>query len=401
MDFEFVEHMPEESHNSVLGKDFGDVIYGADAQQLWLKMMAAGPVIASPLDPKHVVTTTAEASNQVLRDPGVFSSGPDALYFGSDTGAIPLQIDPPDHSRYRKLLDPLFTPKLMNAREDQIVAIVNRLIDQFIERGSCDFSNEFALPFPSEMFLTLMGLPMSELDSFQRVKEDMIRPAGNTDEERIAKQGEASMWIVNFINSAMAERETKETDDILSYFLKLEKEGILTREETLNICILFIPAGLDTVTDSLENTFAYLAQHPEHRKQIVDNPDLIHLAVEELLRYETPVPSVVRITRQDTEVSGCPLSKGTRVRVSLAAINLSDTTVVNPMDVDFTREINPHVAFGAGIHRCVGSYLARIELRVALREWHKRIPEYSLQPGFELKYRRGLREIDQLPLVFG
>lgn len=400
MELNFVDQLPEESHNSVIGRDFGDAIYGADAQLFWRRMMEFGPVLQAPNNPLHVATVTAEASNQVLRDPAVFSSGPEALYFGSDTGAIPLQVDPPDHSRYRKLLDPLFTPKLMNAREPQIAAIVNRLIDSFIDRGECDFSTEFATPFPSEMFLTLMGLPMSELKAFLKAKEDMIRPGGNNEEERIAIMAQASGWIVNIINESLAQREKEQSDDILSYFLKLEKDGVLTREEILNICILFIPAGLDTVTDSLETSFAYLAQHPEQRKMIVDNPDLLHLAVEELLRYETPVPSVARITTQDTEISGCPVSKGTRIRVSLAAINHSDTLVPNPDVVQLDREINPHVAFGAGIHRCVGSYLARIELRVAMREWHKRIPEYHLKPGHEIKYRVGLREIDHLPLVF-
>ncbi len=401
MEINFVEQVPSESHLSVLSEDFEATIYGADAQQLWRAMMEKGPILACPTIPSHVMTVTAAASREALRDPAIFSSSPEGFYFGgSDQGAIPLQIDPPKHSDYRKLLDPMFTPKIMNAREPQIVEIANRLIDSFIAKGSCDFATDFAIPFPSEMFLTLMGLPMDNLPEFLRAKDMMIRPEGNNEDERNAVKGEAAMWIVNFINNAMTERETQETDDILSYFLNLERQGVLTREETLNICVLFVPAGLDTVTDSLEMMFAYLAQNPGKRQQLVDNPDLINLAVEEMLRYETPVPGVVRITKQDTVVEGCPVAKGSQVRVSLAAINLDESTVANPMEVDFAREANPHVAFGAGVHRCVGSYLARIELRVALREWHKRIPEYSLEPGHQLMYRPNLREFNHLPIVF-
>jgi cytochrome P450 len=400
MTYPFSKQTPSESHLSVIGEDFEVTIYGADAQDVWREMSNYGPVLRCPTGAQQIMTVTADASREALRDPVIFSSSPEGFYFGSETGAIPLQVDPPKHSSYRKLLDPMFTPKIMNAREPEMIAIVNRLIDSFIANGKCDFATDFAIPFPSEMFLNLMGLPMEELPGFLRAKDMMIRPEGSSEEERNAVKGEASMWIVNLINSAMSERDKKQGDDILSYFWNLEQQGVLTREETLNICVLFVPAGLDTVTDSLEMMFAYLAQNPSQRQEILDNPDCIHLAVEELLRYETPVPGVVRVTKQDTEIQGCPIAKGTQVRVNLAAINLSDSTVPNPFEVDFAREANPHVAFGAGIHRCVGSYLARIELRVAMREWHKRIPNYQIEPGHVLQYRQGLREFNHMPLVF-
>jgi cytochrome P450 len=208
------------------------------------------------------------------------------------------------------------------------------------------------------------------------------------------------MWICDYINTAMAEREKGLSEDILSYFLTLERDGKLTRAETLNICILFLPAGLDTVTDTLECSFAFLAQNPEYRKRLANEPEITGRAIEELLRYESPVPSVSRVAMTDTSLGGCPIAKGTRVRSLLSIANHDPVVFGNPEVMDFDRTNNPHIAFGGGVHRCVGSHLARLELRVAVREWHKRIPDYWLKAGTELKYRQALREIAYLPLEF-
>ncbi|BDB42646.1 hypothetical protein IWGMT90018_30920 [Mycobacterium kiyosense] len=174
----------------------------------------------------------------------------------------------------------------------------------------------------------------------------------------------------------------------------------LSREELLDICFLFLIAGLDTVTDSLDCFFVYLARHPEHRHQLVEQPDILPHAVEELLRWETPVPGVVRIAMQDVEVGGCPISKGERVSPLLGAANTDPAEFPDPELVDFARSPNRHRAFGGGPHRCLGSHLARMELRVALREFHRRIPDYEIPPGTELKNTAALRSVEALPLTF-
>ena len=398
MAIEFMPLIAEEAPLTVLAEVFDLSIWGADAQQVWAELQHQGPVVFSC--PGIAVTTSPTAVHESLHDPSVFSSNPAAMYFGSDTGAIPLQVDPPDHARYRKLLDPLFTPKKMAAREQQVADLVNGLIDGFIERGSCDFSDEFAVPFPTAMFLRLMGLPFDDLSEFLKVKEEMIRPEGVDEESRIQVQEKASMWICDYINTALAERERGLTDDILSYFLTCERDGKLTRAEILNICILFLPAGLDTVTDTLECSFAFLAQNPQHRQRLADDPAITDRAVEELLRHQSPVPTVSRVATSDTTLDGCPIATGTRVRPLLSIANHDPEVFPDPGVVDFDRVVNPHIAFGAGVHRCLGSHLARIELRGALREWHQRIPEYWLQQGAELQFRRALREIPHLPLEF-
>jgi cytochrome P450 len=166
----------------------------------------------------------------------------------------------------------------------------------------------------------------------------------------------------------------------------------------LDICFVLLTAGLDTVTDSLTCFWAFLAQHPAHRRQLVAQPELIPNAVEELLRWETPVPAVIRWAREEYPVGARVAAAGHLVAVSLSAANLDPAEFPDPLEVRFDRPTNRHLAFGAGVHRCLGSHLARRELRVALREWHRRIPEYELTPGYEVRYRPPLRFVPDLQL---
>lgn len=388
---------PSDSPTSVIVRSFDTCIFANDAQAAWAKLTGWGPVVQGD---GMVMVTGADEVDALLHEPLVFSSNPTAMYFGSDTGAIPLQIDPPEHVGYRRLLDPMFAPKVMNPREAEVRALTNAVIDKFIENGSCDFADDFAVPLPSSIFLALMGLPQSDLEEFLVAKDGMIRPKGATADERLENQKKTSGWINNYFADALTEREKRPTEDVLGNLVALEHDGKLSREESLNITLLLLAAGLDTVTDTLECSVAFLAKHPEHRAQLAADPTLIAAAAEELLRYETPVPLVTRVTMRDTELGGCPIAKDTRLRPLLAAINHDPKRFDNPETVDFNRLGNKHASFGIGVHRCVGSHLARLELRVALQEWHRRIPDYRIPEGVELRYKPSLREIVHLPLVF-
>jgi cytochrome P450 len=372
-------------------------IWGEDAQDRWVEMAQASPV--HPYG-TGVIIAGAKAVDEVLHDPKRFSSDPRAIYLGSDTGLIPLQVDPPDHVRYRKMLDPLFAPKKMAALEGRVAALVNRCIDGVIEDGRCDFSEAVAVPVPSGTFLELLGLPLSGLAEFLALKDGMIRPPGATLEEQNLRRGEAGKAVFALFDAALDDRHRAPRDDLLSHFAGLEASGDLSRVESLNICHLLLTAGLDTVTDTLECAMAFLARHPGHRRQLVDDPALIPHAVEELLRYETPVPMIARVAEADSEVGGCPVHRDASVSVLVASFNLDEAVFPDPFSVDFHRDANGHIAFGAGVHRCLGSHLARMELRVALREWHRRVPEYRLAEGTVLKYSASLREIRHLPLEF-
>jgi cytochrome P450 len=372
----------------------------AEPQPKYKALIEMGGVI-SPAE-GFVVVASRAAVDEVLRNPETFTSQ-GLVQLGNVRPLIPLSVDPPEHKKYRKILDPLFAPKKMDAIEDDVAARVNHFIDAFEDRGSCHFTDELAVPFPSAVFLGLMGLPWDELDTLLRLKDGIMRPGGGglDTEEQIKIRDVIGQEIYVYFDAILDERQKKPREDILSGFLQTEVDGEkLTREEILDICFLFLIAGLDTVTDSLTCFYAYLAQHPERRRQIVEDPSVIPRAVEEMLRWETPVPGTARASTSDTEVAGCPVSAGSLVFVSIGAANVDPEVFGDPFEVRFDREENRHLAFGGGVHRCLGSHLARRELRVALREWHRRIPEYELKPGLELEYPPGLRSVHNLELVW-
>lgn len=335
-----------------------------------------------------------------LRSPATFSSGADAVDLGNARPLIPLQIDPPKHVKYRRALDPLFAPRAVAGLDGEVADLVGTMIDRFADRGSCDLHNEFSVPLPCTVFLQLMGLPLQDLDVFLSWKDNIIRPDGSDLEQQAARKATAQE-LYDYFTTVLEDRRRQPRDDLMSRIAVAEVDGKpLTTEEVLDVCFLFIIAGLDTVTDSLDCIFSYLAQHPEKRHQVVRDPAVIPTAVEELLRWESPVPTVARIATQDTEVGGCPVKAGEQVMLVLGSANTDDAAIPGLDDVDLTRDPNPHLAFGGGVHRCLGSHLARLELRVALREFHRRIPEYSLAPGTDLRYTSGLRSLHHLPLVF-
>jgi cytochrome P450 len=372
----------------------------ADPQPKYRELIDMGGVIV-PVEGFAVVASRA-AVDEVLRDPATFTSR-DIVQLGNIRPLIPLSVDPPEHKKYRRILDPLFAPKKMDEIEDDVASRVNHFIDAFVDRGSCHFTEELAVPFPSAVFLGLMGLPWEELDTLLRLKDGIMRPGGGGlgPEEEIRIRAETGTEIYAYFDAILDERQRHPEEDILTGFLGAEVDGgKLTREEILDICFLFLIAGLDTVTDSLTCFFAYLGRHPEHRQQIVKDPSVIPRAVEEMLRWETPVAGTARLATSDSVVTGCPVAAGSLVFVSIGAANVDPAEFEASSEVRFDREVNRHLAFGGGVHRCLGSHLARRELRVALREWHRRIPEYEIKPGLELEYPPGLRMVQNLELVW-
>jgi cytochrome P450 len=342
-----------------------------------------------------------------LRNADVFSSDMDAISIGNVRPLIPLQINPPEHVKYRRLLDPLFAPKQVALLENDVRKLSNQLIDGFIDSGECEFNSAFAIPLPCTVFLRLLGLPLEDLDLFLELKDNIIRPDGQSgaraqDQEEFERiQAETGQRIYAYFEKVLDERERQPQDDMLSGFLEAEVDGHrLTREDILDICYLFLLAGLDTVTASVGCMVSYLAQHPEQRQRLVDDPSQIPGAVEELLRWETPVPGVPRYVAQDVELSGERLEAGERVTVLIGSANIDEGGFPEPGNVDFHRPANRHLAFGGGVHRCLGSHLARLELRVALEQLHERIPDYTIKPGEQPRYSMGIRAVEYLPLVF-
>jgi cytochrome P450 len=343
---------------------------------------------------------------EAFRHPEIFAST-EAVNLQNVRPLIPLSIDPPDHKKYRKILDPLFAPRAMARLEQPIADLANELMDAFEGRDEIDFAESFSIPLPSQVFLTLLGLPLDELPTFLAMKNGIIRPhhvIGTPPgaAAAVAHQKATAMSIYEYFEKVLDERAADPRDDLVTGFLHTEIDGEkLTREDILDICFLFLIAGLDTVTASLDCMFAFLAQNPDHRRQIVEDPSVIPAAVEELLRWESPVMAVARLTTRDSELSGCPVDGGRQVTLLLGSANTDDAEFGDGNVVRFEREPNRHMAFGGGVHRCLGSHLARQELRVALREWHERHPDYAVKPGVELEYTTGIRSIDHFPMVLG
>ncbi len=338
-----------------------------------------------------------------LRNPEVFSSGPDAVDVGQEQRLIPLQVDPPEHVKYRRLLDPEFSPKNMAALEPDVRKLIGSLIDEFVEKNTCDFHEEVATPLPSTVFLRLMGMSQDDLPTLLQWRDNTIRPdvePGDFEGAALIRE-QTGKEITEYFRNAIAEKRANPDDALLSRIVHGKVDGRLpTDEELLGMCHLLLLAGLDTVTATLDCMIAFLAQNPELRRQLVERPELIPNAVEELLRHETPVMMVARAVAKDFELNGCPMKKGDSLTPLIGAANLDEREFDKPHDVSWERNENRHVAFGAGPHRCLGSHLARLELRVALEEFHKRIPDYSIADGTTLSYSPGIRQANSLPLVW-
>ncbi|MGH8983128.1 MAG: cytochrome P450 [Acidimicrobiia bacterium] len=350
-----------------------------------------------------VVISRFEDLSWALKHPEYLSSS-NAVAIGNDRPLIPLQIDPPDHAKYRRILDPEFSPKKMAALEPDFRVLVNQVIDRFVDGDGCDFHEDFATPLPSTFFLRLTGLPLDDLPIFLQWRDNIIRPDVEPGDFDAAAEIRAATGrdIYAYFERALDERTEQRDDGLLSRLLDAEIDGEhLTREELLDICYLLIIAGLDTVTATLDCAIAFLARNPEARQQLVDRPELAPAVVEELLRYESPVMMTPRRVKQDVTIAAVDLKAGDSVTLLIGAGNLDDAEFDGADGVDFERERNRHLAFGAGPHRCLGSHLARLEVRVALEEWHRRIPHYDVAPDAQVQFSPGIRQAESLQLVFG
>jgi cytochrome P450 len=372
-------------------------------QPTYTMLRESAPVMR--VDGIGVLVSTWELVDEVLHNPALYSSALASGILKNDRPLIPLQVDPPEHGKFRKILDPLFAPRRMKALEASIETLVNQLVDGFIGRDEIDFAKEFSVPFPTQVFLTMLGLPLDELPALLTMKDGIIRPhelvgkpLGHPDTD--AYQASTAQSIYTYFTATLEQRKRERRDDMLSWFLEAEIDGDrLTSDEILDICFLFLIAGLDTVSASLDCFFSYLAQHPDARKAIGGDQENVPFIVEELLRWETPVMAVARAAKHDTELGGCPIHAGEQVLVMLGSANTDQKTISDAESVRFDRKVNRHFGFGGGVHRCLGSHLARVELRTALRVWHQRIPEYHIKPGVELDFTPGVRAVQTFPMI--
>ncbi len=342
------------------------------------------------------------------RHPAMRSTEPnsgEAMGMGSVDPLIPLHIDGDLHKHYRKLLDPLFAPRRMALLETSIRGLVDELIDGFIAEGHADLHSAICVPLPTTVFLNLFGLPLEDAVFLNEKKNRILKNEGTNMGEMEVIGRAAGAEMDDHLRMRLAQRraELERHDDLLDSFLHFEVDGhSLTDHDIVNLMHMFTIAGLDTVTSSLSCLFAWFAKHPEQRRDIVAHPERLGGAIEELMRYESPVPSGgVRFVVEDGEVNGVPIRKGDMAYLCWASANLDPASCSNPLDVDLVRENNTHIAFAAGLHRCLGSHLARAEMRAAIDQFHSRISDYWITEGDDAEYEfAGVRQAKRVPVSF-
>lgn len=256
---------------------------------------------------------------------------------------------------------------------------------------------DFANRFPTTIFLEMIGLPVEELGEFPEWEHDILH-AGGSDEEKQKLQLNAMMAVVGRFSTVIAERRIDPRDDIISKPLTYEIDGAaVTDQDLLSFCLLMFMADLDTVSVTLGWMALHLARNDADRELIVTDPAAIPTAVEELVRANAIVIPARKVL-QDTELQGCPMKDGDMVNIPLAAATRDEAAFPDATTVDIIRKPNNHIGFGAGPHRFLGSHLARQELRIAMEEWHRRIPVYRLAAGADLRESRSQLGLESLPL---
>lgn len=344
-----------------------------------------------------VLTRTADI-RQAMQHPELFSNWPTGIpaHAAREQRMVPLELDPPEHTTYRRVLAPMFAPKAVALRTAAIETTCAQLVDAVADKGGCEFVAEFAQPFPTTIFTNLLGLPTAESDRFVEWNGVLVHGYGDP-----AARRQAAIDINAYLKDLIAERRAQRRDDLISVLLDSPVDGRPIRDdEVQNIAFLLFVAGLDTMTAALSFAFRFLAEHESHRRHLVEHPESIPSAVEELLRVHAFVNPARTVTR-DLEFAGVRMREGERVLVSTVLASNDPDEFDDPLDVRFDRQANRHLAFGAGPHRCAGSHLAREEMTTALQSWHADIPDYAPRPDAPIvQHAGGAMGIDRLELVW-
>jgi cytochrome P450 len=309
--------------------------------------------------------------------------------------APPITSDPPEHRPARMVLLPPFTPDAMKKLEPRARALAHELIDKFIERGSADAAVEYAQEIPVRLIAHMLGLPESDGDLYRKWIK-MILEDGITDVNiAVEAAGQMTHYFMGYVH----DRAEKSGDDLISYLLKVRTNGQpLAPENVIGSLRLLLIAGIDTTWSGIGSCIWHLARHPEDRRRLVREPQLMPTAIEEFLRAYAPV-TMAREVVKETQIDGCTFKPGQMVLLSFPAANRDPEMFPDADKVIIDRKENRHAAFGLGIHRCIGSNLARMEMTVAVEELLKRIPEFSL--AGKVTWSEGtVRGPRQLPIKF-
>jgi cytochrome P450 len=336
------------------------------------------------------------------------SSAEDAATGGAEdaTRAMPLLImmDGSRHRALRSLVNRAFTPRRISELEPGIRKIACELLDDFCQDDRADLVRQFSAPLPTTVIAELLGIPTADRDFFKQKSTEVAQfdPAKPTGVHPASDHGPA-VELANYLAQQFDERRAQPRDDLLSALLSAEIDGArLTPQELIGFAFVLLVAGNETTTNLISNAAVLLHRHPEQRRQLVRDPTRIPTAIEEFLRFDSPVQGLARTTTRDTEVRGVRIPKGKKVLLLFASANRDEAEFPEPERFDVERQPNHHLAFGFGNHFCLGSSLARLEARVAFEELLGRLPNYRLLEERVERLRSGpVRGAVSLPIATG
>ncbi|BBZ39569.1 cytochrome P450 [Mycobacterium conspicuum] len=357
----------------------------------WNVLRDAGPVVFMN---GHYYLTRREDVLAALRNPKVFSS----TILQPPTNplpVIPLALDPPQHTRYRKILQPYFSPAGLAKSRPVLQRHATEMIGAFAGKGECDAMAEFASLYPFQAFLDLYGLPLEDRDMLIGWKDAIV---GDKDYLTPAELRGGQVELFEYLSKVIAQRRQNPGSDMLSQMMT--GPGDFTDLEVLGMSHLLILAGLDTVTAIIGFCLFELARRPELRVELRDNPRQIRVFVEEIIRLQPPAPVAPRIVTEFAHVGGMVLPPGSQVRLCMAAVNRDGSDEWSTNDLVMDGKVHRHWGFGGGPHRCLGSHLARIELTLIVAEWLKQIPDFEVPADYvpEIKFPSKSFALKSLPL---
>lgn len=341
----------------------------------------------------HWVPRTARAITAVMRDSGLFSSTkmflPDER--NPEKPFIPAQVDPPLHTSYRKIISPFFAPARVRMLEDQARSISDELIGAILEKGECEFMSDFASIMPLELFLSLVDLPVEDRGRLRAIAERLNNP-NNAREDAMAE-------FTDYLLPKIEDRFANPADDVISSIISQKIDGrSLDVDEMLSLVMAVLAGGLDTVAGQLGFLVHHIAENPEDRQRLIDQPDVHRSAVEEILRRYS-IAQTARVVTRDAEFRDVNLRNGDRIGWTMSMYNLDESVFPQPMEVDFDRKTAQR-SFGDGVHFCPGAFLARMELRVFIGRWLSQVGEFRVKPGETIEYSpSSILSYKNLPLI--
>ena len=381
------EHVPEH-----LIRDFNIYIppgLDEDFHQAWATLLQEDdscPLVWTQANEGHWLPTRSSIIEEILTDYTRFSSRSIIIpkSHSADHGLLPTTIDPPEHHFYRKTLNHIMAPASVNAMGDDIRGIVTSLIDGFVEKGECNFTRDFADILPIRVFLSMMDLPEDDIPQTKYWTDQLIRPDGSI------TFADALQNLKDYIAPYVDQRMGKDGTDMLSRMINTETNGRrLTREEAIKLSIQVFIAGVDTVVNLLGFVFLFMARNPSHRLQISQGKVTVSNAVEEILR-RFPIVTVAREVTEDMTFHGVQLKAGDMIAAPTPLAGMDNSFTPNAVDVEFDRKQGNSLTFGRGAHTCPGKNLARVELRIALEEWLKRIPDFEVDKSSPISFSSGI-----------